>query len=98
MNAVGSAATPDVLVGIDKFDVVRFGDVLFVVLKSAPCCIGLIPAYRPHRKTIMGSVSATPACRLTKPMIVSGGARGGRRPTGQLVPFSLFSDCCSQSM
>ena len=41
INMVGVSADTDVLIGLDKFDVIRFGDVLFLVLESLPYFIGV---------------------------------------------------------
>ncbi|GEA90250.1 toxin TcdB middle/N-terminal domain-containing protein [Cellulomonas cellasea] len=41
LNTVGIAATTDMLIALDKYDVYRFGDVLFMVLESFPYFIGL---------------------------------------------------------
>jgi RHS repeat-associated protein len=41
VNSVGVTATTDVLIGLDKYDVLRFGDVLFLVLEAAPYFIGV---------------------------------------------------------
>lgn len=41
INTIGVGAATDVLIGLDKYDVIRFGDVLFLVLESLPYFIGV---------------------------------------------------------
>ncbi len=41
VNYVGVTAATDTLIGLDKYDVLRFGDALFLVLEAAPYFIGV---------------------------------------------------------